>query len=133
MIVQDDERAKRFIELVLGNKIFEPFAGFVVVEEDDRILGAVILNNFERGLTVDLTVAGPGAFGLKEVRTMARYIFVQLGCQRITAVIKMNNNRAWRTLLSLGFKQEGVLHRRFKDCDGLIFGITREEQRAIRL
>jgi hypothetical protein len=41
-----------FIENVFGNKIYEPFSGLVVVNENAKILGAVILNNFHRGLSV---------------------------------------------------------------------------------
>lgn len=133
IIINDSPRAKIFIEKALSCHISSPFAGIVVADQDGQILGAVILNNFEPRLTVDLTVAGRGAFGIREVRMVARYIFEQLGVQRITAVIRPDNYRALRTLVSLGFKSEGVLRRRYKDCDGLLFGITREEQRAIRL
>jgi RimJ/RimL family protein N-acetyltransferase len=131
-VVNNNDLAKRFIDGVLGCKMSEPFTGLVVLE-DGHVLGAVVLNNYEKGLTVDLTVAGYGAFGIREVRTIARYIFEQLGCQRITAVIRPDNYKVLYTLVQLGFKQEGRLRRRYKDCDGLLFGITREEQRAIRL
>jgi RimJ/RimL family protein N-acetyltransferase len=131
-VISNNELAKKFVDGVLGCKLCSPFTGLVVLE-NGNILGAVVLNNYEKGLSVDLTVAGYGAFGIREVRTIARYIFVQLGVQRITAVVRRDNYRVRKTLRSLGFILEGQLRRRYKDCDGLLYGITREEQKAIRL
>jgi RimJ/RimL family protein N-acetyltransferase len=127
-----DACAAEFIENALGTRACPPFGGIIVVE-NGIVKGAVILNNYHENLSVDITVAGWNAFGIREVREVARYIFRQLKCKRITAVTEESNFRAIRALKSLGFKQEGVMRERFENGDGLLFGITRDEQKAIRL
>jgi RimJ/RimL family protein N-acetyltransferase len=131
-IMQDDERARAFIEYNMRVSICAPFSG-LIIEENGMLVGAIIFNNYEPGQNVHITAFGPMAFSSFVVREIIRYAFVVLGCVRMTAVTREINSTAVRALKKIGFIQEGVMRQRFADCDGIILGLLRSEQKIVRL
>jgi len=106
-----------------------PAVGLLVVDANG-VVGAVVLNNSQLPNNVDLTAVGPGAFDVGIVRAVFRYCFAHY--RRVTATTKASNARARRGLLALGFREEGRLREYFGDDDGIVFGLTRTEQRIVR-
>ena len=131
MIGQNDELAKIAIENALNISIAHPFVGLVVTRGED-FSGALILNNFDRH-NIDMTVLATGNWSMSDVRNIARYIFDQLDCKRITSVTLANNKKAIHRLQILGFKREGCLRERFPQGDAIAFGLLRSEQKLTRL
>lgn len=126
MVKQDNERARRYVERELGLHVSDPFIG-LVVERDDKLVGAVILNDYTPGQNIELTVHTKGNWSVSDVRSIARYCFGRV--RRITARTSVDNARAAKMLAVLGFKREGILRGWFNDADAIVFGLLRSEQR----
>jgi RimJ/RimL family protein N-acetyltransferase len=56
-----------------------------------------------------------------------RYPFIQLGCNRITAITKAKNQPARAFLCRLGFHLEGVHPGVFLDDDAISYGLLRSD------
>lgn len=129
MVRQDDEAARRYIERELGIHVSDPFIG-LVVEQNGKQVGVVILNDYTPGQNIELTAHTKGNWSVSDVRGVARYCFERV--RRITARTSVKNTRAAYMLTALGFKHEGVLREWFKDADAIVFGLLRSEQRIFR-
>lgn len=120
-IYQGDYRAKSLIDKALGCDLAQPFSGLVIVDDNDKIHGAAVFNNFEPGLTVDVTFVG--RLSPATARGIFRYAFRILKVRRVTAVTRVSNKAARAGLVRLGFAQEGLLRDRYENEDGLIYGL----------
>ena len=129
MVKQDSEAARRYIERELGLHVADPFIG-LLVEQDGKPVGAVILNDYTPGQNIELTAHTCGNWNVRDVRDITRYCFDRV--RRITARTSVKNTRAAYMLKALGFKQEGVLRDWFKDSDAIMFGLLKSEQRIYR-
>lgn len=129
-IEQEDNVAAGIIKRVLGVDLCPPFIGFCVL--DRNILhGAVILNDFT-GANIEMTGVGRGCWSPRVIRALARYIFEQLKCRRVTARTAVSNDKAIRSLERLGFRREGIARQWFDGEDAIIFGLLADEQRIVR-
>lgn len=58
------------------------------------------------------------------------YPFLQLKCNRVTALVRVDNEESKRFVLHLGFKYEGLLRQAANDGqDMIVFGMLRDECR----
>lgn len=109
----------------LGVTFAEPFLSLGVYDARRVIIGAIVLNNYD-GHNVDMSGTGVGAFTPSVVRSIANYIFNELGCCRITLKTRRSNRKA-RKLLGRHFVYEATLKRGFGDEDALQFRMCRDE------
>ena len=130
-VEQNDVLARTAIEQGLGVRVSDPFIGLVVSHETN-LHGAIILNNFDRH-NIDLTIMAFEPWKISDVRDLARYVFVQLDCKRATCITLATNEKAINRLISMGFKREGLMRERFPQGDAIVFGLTRNEQKILRL
>ena len=106
--------------------------GFV---KDKQVIAGVIFNNFRPSCRdVHLTIAADSAGWISRdsLRTIFEYVFIQLGCLRLTVTIAKKNKRARRLAEGLGFEYEGKLRKGFdgvEDC--IIYGMLHNECRWI--
>lgn len=87
---------------------------------------------FERwnGSDVEVHYTGERGFLTRAfLRALARYVFDQLGCERITGRIPADRPMAACLGKRLGFTHEGTLRRGHAGTDILIFGMLKEECR----
>jgi RimJ/RimL family protein N-acetyltransferase len=124
-IVQDDAEAAHFVRAAFNWDFAEPFSGLLILDDKDVVHGVALLNNYEPGLTVDVTFAG--RLTPATARGLARYVFNVLKVRRVTAVTRVSNTAAQAGLIRWGFINEGRLRDRFPDEDGLIFGLIRSD------
>ena len=129
MVRQESFAARLYIEKALGCTVCDPFIG-LLIEQDGKRVGAVILNDYTPGCNIELTAHTSGNWSVKDVRDIARYCFARV--QRITARTPVNNTRAIYMLEALGFKREGVMRMFFKNSDAIVFGLLKSEQRIYR-
>jgi hypothetical protein len=108
-----------------------PYAGLVVRNSSNEPVGCVILNDYSQG-NIEMTGAGVGCWTPRVIRTIARHIFVTLGCTRVTARTRASNKTAREALKSMGFRREGTARDWFGDEDAILYGLLRREQRIIR-
>jgi len=60
------------------------------------------------------------------------YPFVQLGKNRVTALVARKNKTTGRFVRDLGFNYEGKLRKHYPNDDLIVYGMLREECRWIR-
>lgn len=109
----------------LGVTFAPPYLALASLDHRGEIIGAIVLNNFD-GTNIDLTGAGEGGFMPSIVRGVARYIFDQLGCARVTLRTRKSNKQT-RRLLNRHFKFEVVLKSWFGNEDAYQFRMCRDE------
>jgi len=84
----------------------------------------------EVGFILAAEAQGKG-YGTESLKDIARYAFNTQGYRKLTATVTSGNEASRRTLLKVGFQQEGTLRRNYflQDCwqDDWIFGLLREE------
>lgn len=73
--------------------------------------------------------ATPGGLTRALLRSCARYVFQQLGCDRLTIRIRADNTAMLALSARIGFVHEGTLREAFEGADVLIFGMLRRECR----
>jgi RimJ/RimL family protein N-acetyltransferase len=124
MIVFGDEH-REYLEARLGYTM-QPDSVFIANSKPYGVAG------FERWTGEDIEVHYTGERGFLTrafLRALARYVFVQLGCRRITGRIPSDRPLAARLGLKLGFTHEGTLRKAHNGTDILIFGMLKEECR----
>ena len=130
-IEQRDELAADYIKHFLGVDIRgTPWVG-LVIWGDEGVKGVVVFNDFANG-NIELTGVGKGCWTPKIIRELARYVFKQLGCTRVTARTPISNRAAKRALTAIGFKYEGRMREWFGHEDAMVYGLLRREQRIVR-
>ena len=129
-VYQDSERARRFAEPLLKCSFADPMIG-LVVERDARVVGAVILNNYTPGCNIDLSAVGKGVWTPTVVRDVFRYCFLRV--KRVTALTRVDNFVAIKSLTKIGFKQEGILRDWFPDGDAVCLALLKREQKVVRI
>lgn len=97
----------------------------------DKIVAGVVYHEY-RGNDIQMSVASapdvagrwlnPGA-----MRAFFRYPFDQLGCDRVSSFIPSRNVRTRRFIEKIGFDQEGVIRRGFRNDDCIAYGMLRSE------
>lgn len=131
-VEHDDERARAIVEDAFGQKIYEPFIGLVMLDDDGMAEGACVFNNYD-GRDVHFTAVNGHHIRPADARFVARYVFETLGCHRCTAITGRNNGWARKALRQLGFKIEGFMREHFPNDDAVIYGLLRSEQKIVRL
>jgi len=129
---QSDVKAKQLVEQACGVTIEGPYSGLVLFKGGE-IIGAAIFTNYDH---YDVQMGGVltgEEVGIKISRQIAHYVFVQMNCQRCTAITPRSNIKAQTALTRLGFVFEGVMREHFPNReDGFMFGLLRSEQRLLR-
>lgn len=124
----DVPAVKQYIENRLGVFISEPSIslGFATSGRV-RPLCAVVLNDYT-GSNIELTiVAERGGVTLGVLRYLARYIFGQLGCRRVTIRTKKRNKTVQKMALRYGFRFEAVAKHYYFDDDAVIYRMLRAD------
>lgn len=105
------------------------YQALMVLDDTDTFCAAVIVNNF-RGFDCELSCAAEvqSAWRPHVCAAIAHYLFLQLGCTRVTAKVRKTNKRARSTLEGMGFQLEGRLRKGYDGVkDALIYGLLAGE------
>ena len=119
----------------VGHRIDEDDFGpctAIGLEEDGNLIAGVVYNLYN-GPSICMHVAAvPGKRWMTRdflYRAFA-YPFIQLGCRRVTGLVRVDNIEARRFDEHLGFVQEGVIRRGASDgTDMILYGMLKEECR----
>ena len=130
LILGEDAEVAYVVGTGLGQKIEPPFVGIGIVQHG-LIVGGYIINDFN-GANVELTAYAPNMLRRGHLVLLARYIYGQLQCRRITARANRKNKASLRTLKKAGFKYEATLKGYYPDGDAVLFGLLRENCRWLR-
>jgi RimJ/RimL family protein N-acetyltransferase len=104
---------------------------------ENGVLIAGVVFNLYNGPSVCIHVAAePGKRWMTRdflFRTFA-YPFIQLKCNRITGLVRVDNLEAQKFDEHLGFKKEGLLRKAATDgTDMILYGMLREECRWLEI
>jgi RimJ/RimL family protein N-acetyltransferase len=119
-----------FVSDQLGFGLCPPYVCMGLKREDGTIHAGIILNGFE-GRDIRLTAAGTG-WTREFLREVGRYVFDQLGCDRIT--VKTESEGVASMAVRLGGQVEGRLRSHFgPGRDAILVGILRDEYRWCKI
>lgn len=130
-IYGQDDRVSTWV----GERIDEDDFGKVVaigLEEDGNLIAGVVYNMYTEASICMHVAAEPGKRWMTRdflFRAFA-YPFLQLKCNRVTGLVRVDNIEARRFDEHLGFVQEGVIRRGASDgTDMILYGMLKEECR----
>lgn len=133
VIYGQDERVCKWVADKVSESDFL-LARAIGLEEDGELIAGVVYENYT-GKNITMHVAAvPGKRWLNReflFRSFA-YPFLQLGCNRVTGLVKEDNHDARKFDEHLGFKKEGLLRKACDDgSDLILYGMLKEECRWI--
>jgi hypothetical protein len=93
--------------------------------------GAFYESYTHRSITATIAVA-PGAVMPKDfLRAIFHYPFVQLGCEKIVALIAENNWKSQNLVEKMGFVKEAVVAEYYPEGDLFIYSMTKSQCRFL--
>lgn len=119
---------------IYGRDRFPPDAPSIGLLENGRIVGGVVYTMYT-GNGIMMNVAGgyKGWINRAFIRAAFAYPFKQLGCTRVSGLVRVDNFAAQKFDERLGFKREGVIRRGDDDgTDLIMYGMLREECKWIK-
>lgn len=126
----------RFVsEHIPGKDEFAPTDPSIGLLKDGKLIAGVVFNNY-CGSSICMHVASTekGWLNKEFLRACFRYPFHQLKVNRITALVRADNEDALRFDEHLGFKREGLIRRGDDDgCDLHLLGMLKEECRWLNI
>lgn len=134
-IVWDEpERVMRFVAERTQEENGYPLYTAIGLEKNGQLVAGAVFN-MHSGVNVMGHLASDGSKHWMTPAYLAacfRYAFVQLGCERITGLVRSDNIDAQRLDEHLGFKREGVLRKATPDGkDMFLYGLLKEECRFL--
>lgn len=96
---------------------------------------AVVIYDRTNGIDCMMHIASDGSrrWLSRHFLCCAFYVpFIQWQQKRITALVRADNEAALRFDRHLGFVQEGLVRSAFDDCDGVLFGMLKQECRFLK-
>ena len=131
----EDKQVKEWV----GSRIDEDDFGQSIgigLEENGQLIAGVVFNLYT-GPSICMHVAAePGKRWLTRdylFRCFA-YPFLQLKCNRITGLVRVDNFAAQKFDEHLGFKREGIMRRAATDgTDFIVYGMLKEECRWLEI
>lgn len=125
MRIVTDDRVALFVANACQTRFYPPFT-CLGIERDGEVIGGVVFNCYE-GFDIHATVAGKG-WSSEFLRTVGRYVFDGLKCERITA--KTEQTSVVRLAEKLGGQVEGELRNHFgPGRNAFLVGILKDEYR----
>lgn len=98
-----------------------------------KLIGGVVYNTYRPQIgdvMVHFAFDSPMWATREVLASVCHYPFVQLGCQRVSAIVRRKNKRS-RLFVekAIGFRLEGTVRKGFGDDDAMIYGVLRRECR----
>lgn len=136
MIYGQDERVLKWVGDRTDEDDFGPGSIAIGLEEDNELIAGVAFNMYTKASICMHVAAMPGKRWMTRDflwRSFA-YPFIQLGCNRVTGLVREDNFVAQKFDEHLGFKREGLLRRACTDGQNMIlYGMLREECRWLEI
>lgn len=113
------------------------FVAFAFLSDTDEFVGGCVISNFREGpygndCEISCAAESSVAFRHGVIHAVMQYVFVQLGCIRLTAITTKRNHRTRAFLEALGFALEGNIRRAYDGKrDALIYGLMADDCRYL--
>jgi len=136
VIYGQDERVLKWVGDRTDEDDFGPGSTAIGLEEDNELIAGVAFNMYTKASICMHVAAMPDKRWMTKDflwRSFA-YPFIQLGCNRVTGLVREDNFVAQKFDEHLGFKREGLLRRACTDGQNMIlYGMLREECRWLEI
>ncbi len=104
---------------------FDRYVTIGVKQDDKLVAGIVFFDWFPDWGNIYVAVAGEGNWCSRRLlRCCYAYPFVQMGCNRVTVLIRAGNHHAVDLVSRIGFRLEGIM-RGSPNC--LVFGLLKQD------
>ena len=124
-MIHSGDHFRADLELIIGE--ISPDSVTFANEVDGKVRCLVSFGNWRKGDIEIMGAAVGGGITRGLIRQLARYVFGELKCNRITAKATVSNARSIALLTRLGFKREGLLRKADSGEDLIIFGLLPED------
>jgi len=135
VIYGEDKRIADWVGALI-DEAYPPGAVGIGLEQDGELIAGVVFDYYT-GPSISMHVAAaPGRRWMTKdfLWRCFAYPFLQLQCNRITGLVRVDNLDAQRFDEHLGFKREGLLRKAAKDgTDYIVYGMLREECRFLEI
>ena len=138
LVLHEDQFVADYVQGKLGCIAFTNFTAIGVRYQDAFVGGVVYFNYYvvnEVPVSIEASFAfeHPGWCRRGVLRALFAYPFNQLGVARFDACTARKNKRSRKVLKGLGFREEGVRHKRYDGVDDLVmYGMLRDNCRWIK-
>lgn len=114
---------------------FDPgtYQALAVINDQSQFVAGVVINMYS-GYDCRISCATETSAAWRDnvMRGVFNYIFIQLGCVRVTAMVRKGNKRSRKFLEDLGFVLEGNLRLGYDGVkDALVYGLLASECRYL--
>ena len=109
----------------VASQLQEPVNGGigVGVVENNLLVGGMVFHDYN-GSNIEMTCFGPGCLNRRILSWLFNYVFMELGCNRLSVKTKRSNKRVLKLANRLGFTYEATLKQFFgpdKNDDAILF------------
>lgn len=94
----------------------------VGIVDQGQIVGSIMWHSW-RMHDIEISYYGPDTMTLGIARHCARVAIDHFGVSRVTACTPKSNKTMTRKVGKIGFQYEGVVHARYGDEDGVMYGL----------
>lgn len=128
------ERIMQFVAARVGEDCFRDYTA-LGLERDGELVAGVLFTNYTHA-SILMHVASDGSrhwITPAFLGAVFRYPFIQLGCRRVTGLVRADNFAAQRFDEHLGFRREGMMREGTTDgCDLILYGMLKSECRFLQ-
>lgn len=130
IVFNEDKRVCEWVAARVDEEDFGEYARGIGLEKDGELVAGVVYNNYNKtNVYMHVAVEYGGKYLTRSFVTCCfAYPFVQLGVNRVTGLVRVDNLPAQKFDEHLGFKREGLVRRACEDgTDMILYGMLREE------
>ena len=136
-VVYNSPEVTRFVsEKIYGRDQFPEESPSIGVVENGEVAAGVVYSLFTgNGIMMNVASDGSRRWLTKEfLRAAFAYPFKQLGCTRVSGLVRVDNPAALQFDKHLGFREEGVIRKGDDDgTDLVLLGMLKEECRWLNI
>ena len=125
LVFGQDEIVGGWVAGLIGRPFYQPISTIGWVDANGDLVGGVAFHNYEIA-NIDLAIAVTRPVTRGIIRACCHYVFIQLGCDRMTIRLRRSNKRGIRSAHKLGFKFECTLERWFGTENGVQLKMLRD-------
>lgn len=133
IIWHQPERIMLFVAQRVDEEFFRDYTALGLEKDGELVAGVLFTNYTKAGIVMHVASDGSRHWMTPAFLAAAfRYPFIQLGCRRVTGLVRLDNERAMHFDERLGFRREGVLRAGATDgCDMVLYGMLKSECRFL--
>jgi RimJ/RimL family protein N-acetyltransferase len=126
-----DKQIAEYVQRRIPGSHFNDCTAIGIIR-NNKLVGGIVFHDYQSGfknITVSLAFDTPKAISPDVLCSIAAYVFKQLDCIRLNALVARKNKRSRKWVEGVGFKLEGCARKGYLKDDLMIYGMLRNECR----